>query len=274
MQRYFNSLAEQNGGKALAGASVLVQNFSDLTTATVYSTNSAIAGNIKTNPLTSASDGSFFFYADDGRYSLVIVAQGTTSTASDILLEDSSNGVPIASTATWALGAAAASTATTALAASTATYAVITGTASHVKGTVTNDDAATGYAGEYIASTNTNTIPMGSGTAVNITTCTLSPGDYDCDGLIDIIPAATTALNRVLVGVSTTSAAYAGQGTFGTTVFGNFAPGTNEITLHTPTHRIQVSSAQGTATVYLVGSAVFTTSSLNAHGNLNFRRAR
>ena len=93
MQRYFNDIANQKGG-AIAGASVLVLNFSDLSTATIYSTNSAIPANVAINPLTSDVVGSFFFYAQNGHYQLSVTPQGgATVTLPDIILDDAIGNV-------------------------------------------------------------------------------------------------------------------------------------------------------------------------------------
>jgi len=274
MQRYTNNIANQKGG-AIAGASVLVQNFSDLTTATVYTTNSAIVANVATNPLTSDSNGAFFFYAADGHYNLVVTPPGgVTTTVYDQMLEDIlSDPAPlalIASTATWAIGAGAASTATTALAASTATYAISATTATVHQGTTSTAIQAAGIVGEFItAQQATPGVVLGNGTAANITTATLLSGDYDAWGQGDFTPAATSGLTQIKCGINTTSASFAGQDTYGQTYWPLFTPGNVPLTQQTPVQRIAVA---GTSTVYMIGLSAFATSSMSAGGTLNFRR--
>lgn len=274
MQRYTNNVANQKGG-AIAGASILVQNFTDLSTATVYSTNSAIPANVATNPLTSDSNGSFSFYAADGRYNLVVTPPGgVVTTVYDQLLEDIiADPAPlalIASTATWALGAAAASTATTALVASTATYAISATTATVVQGTTSTAIQVAGIVGEFISAQQASPgVVLGNGTAANITTATLLSGDYDAWGQGDFTPAATSGVTRIECGINTTSASLAGQDSYGQTYWPLFTPGNVPLTQLVPQQRIAVA---GISTVYLIGLAAFATSSMSAGGILNFRR--
>lgn len=91
MQRYVNSIAAGAGssqamGSPVAGASVQVNQYPSGTAATIYSDNGVTQ---TTNPLTTDVNGSFSFYAADGRYQLVISGTNiTTTTISDIELVD------------------------------------------------------------------------------------------------------------------------------------------------------------------------------------------
>lgn len=85
MQKYINSVAAPNG-LPVAAASVQVNLQSTGLPATIYSDNGIT---VTTNPLTTDTNGSFSFYAADGRYQLVISGTNIqTQTVNDILLVD------------------------------------------------------------------------------------------------------------------------------------------------------------------------------------------
>jgi hypothetical protein len=85
MQKYQDAVFRSTGG-VVVGASVLVQTFPAGATATIYSDNGVT---ISANPLTTDANGSFAFYAADGRYQLQISGSGITArTVSDVIIED------------------------------------------------------------------------------------------------------------------------------------------------------------------------------------------
>jgi len=85
MQKYVNSVAAAATGLPVAGASVQV-NVHGGGAATIYSDNGIT---VAANPLTTDTNGSYAFYAADGRYDLVISGTNiTTTTISDVLLVD------------------------------------------------------------------------------------------------------------------------------------------------------------------------------------------
>jgi hypothetical protein len=78
MQHHFDNVQDQYGN-AIGGVSVLVSLSSDGSRATIYSDNGVTA---TTNPLTTAPNGSFDFYAANGNYTLTVThPDGTTSDA-------------------------------------------------------------------------------------------------------------------------------------------------------------------------------------------------
>lgn len=91
MQKYVNSVAAGAGGglsigSPVAGASVQVNQYPSGTPATIYSDNGVTQAS---NPLTTDVNGSFSFYAADGRYQLVISGTNiATQTVNDIELVD------------------------------------------------------------------------------------------------------------------------------------------------------------------------------------------
>lgn len=84
MQKFVNSVADSTGAP-VAGASVQV-NVQGGGAATIYSDNGVT---VTTNPLTTDTNGSFSFYAADGRYQVVISGSNIqTQTINDLLLVD------------------------------------------------------------------------------------------------------------------------------------------------------------------------------------------
>lgn len=77
MQRYNDNILARSGGFVIpaAGASVTVKNYPAGTVATIYSDDGVTP---KTNPIVTGTEGEFFFYAADGRYSLEISGGGYT----------------------------------------------------------------------------------------------------------------------------------------------------------------------------------------------------
>lgn len=84
MQKY-RDVVIASDGSAVSGASVTVTLLAG-STPTIYSDNGST---VAANPLTTDGSGGFSFYGADGRYSLSISGAGiTTTTVTDILLED------------------------------------------------------------------------------------------------------------------------------------------------------------------------------------------
>lgn len=140
-------------------------------------------------------------------------------------------------------------------------------------GTTTNDSAFSGQVGEYIsASVASPGSGITSATTANVTSISLTAGDWDVRGNAIFIAAGSTALSSLQLAINTTSAtlptppnadAYTvSQLTFAT-------GGTQGIS--TGPTRISVAS---TTTVYLVANAAFTTSTMTAYGSISARRIR
>ena len=143
-----------------------------------------------------------------------------------------------------------------------------------LQGTNTNDDAAAGYVGEYI----TASVALGSAvglttsTATNVTSISLTAGDWDVDGAVYYTAGATT-VNTVGQWVSTTSATLPTPPGFGMTFMrATFAmSGTsNNGFLVGPTRF----SLAATTTVYLSCFTGFSADTLAAYGMIRARRVR
>lgn len=144
-----------------------------------------------------------------------------------------------------------------------------------IRGTATNDSAAAGMVGEIL----TGTLAVGSATSLvtatakDVATVALTAGDWDCSGVIDFKPAATTNATLLLFGSSSTSNTLGADDTFGSVVFLTAGQVTTNGDYRNviPTQRFSLS---GTTTIRLVGQATFTVSTMTAYGSIRCRRVR
>jgi hypothetical protein len=137
-----------------------------------------------------------------------------------------------------------------------------------IVGTTTNNNANTGSVGEYITATG-SLISLTSGTPTNITSISLTAGDWEISGNNQFTPAGSTPLTTIAAGASTTSATFPGAPNLSLTTT-TFATGAAE-TLIIPSQRMSIIS---TTTVYLVAQAAFTVSTCTATGIIRARRVR
>jgi len=144
-------------------------------------------------------------------------------------------------------------------------------TATGTIGTVAAGDAAAGSVGEYVNSLVAvgSAVGLSNGAAGNVTSISLTAGDWDVIGAINFVSASATVTQKC-AGITTTSVTIPSDGS---EVFNGsqttVASFTDGITL--PRKRINVS---GTTTVYLVGKADFSAGSVSAFGTINARRVR
>ncbi|GAC1040835.1 beta strand repeat-containing protein [Rhizobium sp. No.120] len=138
-----------------------------------------------------------------------------------------------------------------------------------IKGAGTNSNAQTGDVGEYVSNSTTG-VSLTSATTANITSISLTAGDWDVTGTCTFVPANTTAPTLMQCGASTTSATLGGLGQnsfLGVT----FPTNGQSQGFVAPRQRISVAS---TTTVYLVGQSSFTVSTMTANGFISARRVR
>jgi hypothetical protein len=146
-------------------------------------------------------------------------------------------------------------------------------------GTATNNNAAAGDIGEYVVSTVSagSAISLTSNTATNITSISLTAGDWEIWFEAHFNGAATTTVNNVIASISSTSATLdATAGNFACNGFNNFTvynviTGAIGITLTVGPQRRSLSS---TTTIFAVVQSLFATSTSNAFGVLKARRVR
>lgn len=142
---------------------------------------------------------------------------------------------------------------------------------SSIPGTTTNDNATAGNVGEYVESkvASGSAVSLTTATSTNITSISLTAGDWDVTGNINYIGASATITGKIS-GISSTSATLPTDGTevysgVNVTLLNN----TDGTTL--ATKRISIS---GTTTVYLVGQTTFSAGTVTAFGYISARRVR
>jgi len=144
-----------------------------------------------------------------------------------------------------------------------------------VAGTVTNDNVATGSVGEFVSSAIAagSAVALTTATPANVTSISLTAGDWDVRGTVAFTPAATTSITAAQGGINTTTAALPAATTVA--LFQQFmaatVPGAVNPSFSTGTTRLSLAT---TTTVYLVAQSSFTVAAMGAFGFLGARRAR
>jgi len=176
------------------------------------------------------------------------------TTANNSILVTSAGGVP-----SWATTLPAFTT-------SSITFSPTTG---GLVGTTTNDNAAAGKVGEYIGSNiaAASAININNATETNLTSISLTAGDWDVWGNITYIPTGLS--NNFQSSISLVSS----TGSDGSLKALTNAAATSGVPWghNAPNQRLSLS---GTTTIYLVGFLAFTTGTATFCGNLGARRAR
>lgn len=185
------------------------------------------------------------------------LAVGTCSTPGSALIWTTNTGFGCNTSIT----ASTASTATT-----------LTGTWT---GTATNDSAAAGKVGEIISSAVDfgSAISLTTNTDTNITSISLTAGDWDVSVWNNFLPAASTTVVAIGNSISTTSAT-TNSATGGFTSLrypAGTVLGAIDATVTIGPVRLSLAS---TTTVFLVVKAQFATSTMTAYGKIVARRMR
>jgi hypothetical protein len=144
---------------------------------------------------------------------------------------------------------------------------------SRIPGTTTNDSAAAGLVGEYISSTIAvgSAVSLTTGTAANVTSISLTAGDWDVTGVVDFRLAATSTVSYLQGSVSLVSATAGAQDTGFSNPYSISAGLSVDAAEVLPVSRLSLAA---TTTVYLVATAGFAISTLTAYGTLRARRVR
>lgn len=136
-----------------------------------------------------------------------------------------------------------------------------------IPGTATNDNAAAGNVGEYIESVITNASPVAftsSATPQNLTSISLTAGDWDVQGLLSTNPSVATI--GQIAGINTVTNTMPAI-----ELQVNGISSTSRFSMSVPRRRISVSV---TTTIYLVGNIFFTSGTCSIYGYINARRVR
>lgn len=142
-------------------------------------------------------------------------------------------------------------------------------------GTGTNDSAAAGIVGEIIESTVLvgSVVALTTATSANVTSISLTAGDWDVWGNVWFNPAATTSITRMQGAINTTSATLPTAPGAGARFAHSQAALVPNAQIGYPVGQLRI-SLSGTTTVYLVAEATFTVSTLGAYGYIGARRVR
>lgn len=137
-----------------------------------------------------------------------------------------------------------------------------------IKGTTTNDSANAGSVGEFVTNSATG-VAMTSPTAGNITSISLTAGDWDVNGDMAFNAGAGATPTTIDSSISTTSAT---QGPLGSRarIQTTFATSGTQY-LVTPVVRLSLTT---TTTVFLVGASTFSGGTLTCDGLIRARRVR
>lgn len=141
----------------------------------------------------------------------------------------------------------------------------------NITGSATNDSASAGSIGEYVSSliASGSAVSLTTATAANVTSISLTAGDWDVEGNINY-SAASATVTGTQGGTSSTSATLP---TDGSEVFSGV-----QVTLLSETDSVTLPrkrfSLSGTTTVYLVGKSTFSAGTVSAYGAVTARRVR
>jgi microcystin-dependent protein len=162
------------------------------------------------------------------------------------------------------------------LGAATATSLSFTST-SGIIGTTTNNDATAGSVGEYVTANviSASAVNVLTNTPTNVTSITLTAGDWDVRGQVAFVTTATTQLSRIEAAISNMSAtrpnAWDDTQPVSVMLWNSFQPGTTTFVLPTASGRVSIASS---ATLYLIAYSLLTVSTLGGYGFIAARRIR
>ena len=138
-----------------------------------------------------------------------------------------------------------------------------------IVGTTTNNNANAGSVGEFPTPANLTGVSLSTGVAANVSSISLTAGDWEVSGSIQFVPAATTTVQVITGGVTSSSATLPTSAAL-TLIQSTLATGALEI-IPVPVQRFSLAS---TTTVYIVAQATFGVSTMTAGGFLHVRRVR
>ena len=150
--------------------------------------------------------------------------------------------------------------------------------AGQIPGTSTNDNASAGSVGEIItaAIASGSAISLTSGTPKNITSISLTPGDWDVTGVVNFTGGTITTINLIaaIISASTNSATSTDQMGYNQQSYeGSYEMFQNQSQTSLFAGPTRVSLA-ATTTYYLNANANFGSSTASAYGMVRARRVR
>lgn len=158
------------------------------------------------------------------------------------------------------------------LGSATATSLAFSPTTGSIIGTTAADNASAGYVGEFVSSniSYASRATVTSSTGVqDLTSISLTKGDWDVWGNMQYFPAASTVVGQVTGWISTASATLPDPSVWFITITSH-TTGVNW-GIQCPILRLSIAS---TTTVYISGVAVWNTSTMQFCGGIYARRIR
>lgn len=152
-------------------------------------------------------------------------------------------------------------------------YASVTGTpaAGQLPGTATNDNAAAGNVGEYVTTSTVTGVNLSNNTVANITSITLSAGDWDISGMASLTVGGAATASFFEAQIDTTSASFGSPVESGTAIVLQVSMSANFVEqIALPTVRASIAAS---TTFYLNVEATITAASTGG-GRLRARRMR
>lgn len=142
-----------------------------------------------------------------------------------------------------------------------------------VEGTNTNDDAASGYVGEYAKAelAYASRTSLTTATAKTVTSTSIPAGDFDVIVRLHYEPAGTTSITQYISSLSATNNTLDQSSDHA--LFTNMAANVPTNTVTQTLAHVRVSQASAT-TWYAVAQATFTVSTMTVWGSIEYRRAR
>lgn len=149
-----------------------------------------------------------------------------------------------------------------------ATGAITPSSTNGIVGTTTNDNANAGSVGEFVTQT-ASAVSLTPNTPANVTSISLTAGDWDVTGNIQFNAAAGTTIASALASAGTTSATI--NNSPDRSVIESTQALANPVSLIAPVQRISITA---TTTVFLVGNCNFSGGTSSADGRIRARRIR
>ncbi len=130
-------------------------------------------------------------------------------------------------------------------------------------------DSIGGYLSASVAQG--SAVALTTATTANVTSITLTEGEWDVSGVTAFLPAGTTSITVLSGGASDVSATIGSLGAGFALSQAAVVPGAVAQILPNPVYRVTVPAGQ-TKTIYLVARATFTVAALSAFGTIQARR--
>lgn len=155
------------------------------------------------------------------------------------------------------------------------TGTITPGQTTGIVGTTTNNNAQAGSVGEYISSSIAagDAVAITTGNAANVTSITLTAGDWDVTGNVLFSPNAATTITYLQAGIGTTSATFPTVPAAGGTTFLQYSSAITGVGQGLSAGTVRVLVAANTP-VYLLAVSNFATNTNAAYGFIGARRRR